>query len=786
MTLERGVAHRLTAMSPRRLDEALALLGVVGAWWNASQEPHRDLDALAVVALTMLMSTVAWRRVNPILTTFVAAGSLMVFQVVSRYNGDGTFEAAAIAFNFYILGQHDRSRLRVGWSTACFVAWLAAAWVISYDSGKGSLGELVSVWALFGLLPFVCGFLLASRTALTHDLQSRSIWLDAEQDRRSRQAAEEERNRIARELHDVIAHCISVMVVQTSGARVVASADAGAAQAALRAVESAGRETLADLRRLVGTLRRGDDESVSSTRGGIGDIAGLVENARTAGLAVEFLIEEMSGTVGARVAAVAYRVVQEALTNAIKHAVGTRASVRLRVAGSSLLITVADSGPQLGTRPVLAEGSGQGLVGMQERVDAVGGELQAGPSAGGGFAVHARLPLHPEAAPSSERATEATCAIAEVRWPWLDWLFVGILLVILEVAVFTSGRIEGSLALNAAVVSVMGLATAWRRRYPLGFTIVVESMAATMTLALTPARDLPILAAFLLLVPTYALGAWANLPRATLGLIAVLGLAIADHLASNAGTPGDLLGAASLSVAAWFLGRAVRLRRLKNTELGRNVARLEAEGGDRTRLAVAGERSRLARELHWSLADSISAMIVQVEVARLELERNPQAADRALAAVEDRGRLALSEMRSALGSLRHRNDLRDLRPLPGVEQVYALIRRARDEGQFVELHVDGTPGVVPTTIELGLYRLVEEALQMAAEHRRRVVSVRLKFNPNSLELQLQAPWDGVSCWPTDTMRARIALCGGSIEPSPVGRGWSLIARLPRTMEGAFS
>ena len=185
-------------LSPRRLDVILAVAGIAGAWWNATTEPHQDFDALAVLALAVLMGSIAWRRANPIATTIAATSALMVFQAVSHYNGDGTFEAAAIAFNFYLLGQRSRLRPHIMWCVVCFALWMACAVVITYDSGKGSLGEVAGTWAIFGPLPFICGFLLASRTELTAELEKRSAELDVEHELRSRSAATKERGRMAR------------------------------------------------------------------------------------------------------------------------------------------------------------------------------------------------------------------------------------------------------------------------------------------------------------------------------------------------------------------------------------------------------------------------------------------------------------------------------------------------------------------------------------------------------------------------------------------------------------
>jgi len=775
----RGMPKRVSGLGPRRIDQLFALFGIVGAWWNAAREPHADLNALALVALAVLMGTVAWRRANPVVTTIVASVALIVFQVVSLYGGDGTFEAAAIAFNFYILGQQARGRHPGGWYAICFAAWLVAAWVITYDPGSGSVGEVVGTWAVFGPLPFVCGFLLAERTALTGDLQTRSVQLDAEQSYRSREAATQERSRMARELHDVIAHCLSVMVVQTGGARSVAAADPDGAREALRVVERAGREALADLRRLVGTLRRGEQ---FERRYGIGEIEQLVEHARAAGMSVALEIDGKAVT-DPDVAVVAYRIVQEALTNTIKHASSAGTRVRVHRDGDSLAITVANGAPAK-PRASAVEGSGHGLVGMRERVARLGGVLDAGPTETGGFEVHARLPLQPpsaegDAPPGDEGATD------EGRWTWADWAFAGLLFVAVEVAVFTSGDIQGPLPLNALVVGAAAAAAAWRRRYPLAFTLLVETAAVVMTLTLTPVRDLPIVAAFVLIVPTYTLGAWADPTRAALGLTAIFALAIADHVAAHNGTTASLIGAGFLAVAAWGFGWAVRSRRLRNAELTQSVARIALEGDDRARLAVAAERSRISRELNQALASSVSAMVVQAEAARLLLENEPVAADLAMAAVEDMGRQALSEMRRILGSLRQPSESADLQPLPGVDQVYRLIQHARNDGRPVELRVDGVPGTIPTTVELGVYRVVEEALHTAAIPSRETVSVSLLFERDSLQLQLAAPWHGANGWPTDTMRERIALCGGAIEPAPETEGWQLNARLPYALEGAF-
>ena len=384
------------------------------------------------------------------------------------------------------------------------------------------------------------------------------------------------------------------------------------------------------------------------------------------------------------VGAVAYRVVQEALTNCVKHAGPARADVSAWVSETHLEIAVADTGRGAAGLADTTPGSGQGLIGMGERVSSLGGELRAGPRPEGGFEVRARIPVQPVTVPG-EPAAGAGVAYSPAagegsRWKWQDPVFAGFLLVALEIAVFTSNDVRGSLYLNALAVSGFAIAALWRRRYPLMFVVAAGAVAGIMSVALTPLRDLPIISAFYLLVPPYSVASWANRSRAVTGLGLVLGLAVADHLIEHTGTPADLAGAALITSAAWGLGRTVRARRTVNAGLGSALSLLAAESEDRTRLAVAGERSRIARELHESLAASISVMVVQAEAARAQLTQDPASARRAMEAVEQTGRQSLAGMRRILGALRRGEATPSRQPLPGVDQVYALIKEARTAG----------------------------------------------------------------------------------------------------------
>jgi signal transduction histidine kinase len=272
-----------------------------------------------------------------------------------------------------------------------------------------------------------------------------------------------------------------------------------------------------------------------------------------------------------------------------------------------------------------------------------------------------------------------------------------------------------------------------------------------------------------------------------LGLAFLLGSAAINELVATHQPVGNLAGAAFTISAAWAAGRAIRARRALTSELERTSARVMVEREDRAQLAVAGERSRIASELHAIVARSVAAMVVQAEGARSLLAEDLERADVAMGVIEDTGRQTLTEMRRLLGVLRHGDDRGGREPQPGVAQVYSLIQRARERGQPVELRVEGEPGTLAAGVDLGLYRILEDALESARGHRAPIVDVTLRFHEEDLELRLSARCPGPSAWPTDAMRERIALCDGALEDELVDEGrWQLVARMPRGLQGAVT
>jgi signal transduction histidine kinase len=239
---------------------------------------------------------------------------------------------------------------------------------------------------------------LRTRRAYLAQLNERAMLLEREREEQAARAVTEERSRIARELHDVVAHHVSVMVVQAAGARSVIDRDPGEAAAALSAVESTGRQALVEMRRMVGVLRTGRWEDSRSPLPSLDRLDELLAQVREAGLPVELSVEGERRSLPAGVDLSAYRIVQEALTNSLRHAGKATSRVRLRYGRRDLAITIADDG--LGARAAAREADGHGrddgghgLLGMRKRVALFGGRLEAGPGPSGGYVVAAWLPI---------------------------------------------------------------------------------------------------------------------------------------------------------------------------------------------------------------------------------------------------------------------------------------------------------------------------------------------------------------------------------------------------------
>jgi signal transduction histidine kinase len=289
----------------------------------------------------------------------------------------------------YAAGAYGRGTRRAGFAVAAGAVALGLVFgvcALAYPKTAGELVVLIAVTVTAGLL----GMLVRSRRAQLGALRDRAAALEGERESAAARGAAEERLRIARDVHDLVGHALSGIAVQSGTARLAMDGgEFGAARAALSAVESASRAALAEMRQLLGVLRAGDAGEYGPVPG-LGDLPALVEGLRAQGVAVALSAGELGEVPGAASLA-AYRVVQEALTNAVKHAPGSPVTVQVATSGGALLATVEDYAPQ--AAPPGDRVSGDGLAGMRERVAGLGGEISAGPAGDHpGWRVRARIP----------------------------------------------------------------------------------------------------------------------------------------------------------------------------------------------------------------------------------------------------------------------------------------------------------------------------------------------------------------------------------------------------------
>ena len=272
-------------------------------------------------------------------------------------------------------------------AAAALAAGIAGLWATVVTSDQIEIASFIWSGALVGATPWFAGRVARSR-------RLRIAALEREQEQRTRVALADERARIARELHDVVAHSVGVIVVQAQGARRVIERDPGRAAEALEVIEETARSALGDMRGALGVLREGDGPGAPerAPQPGAGDIAALVERSRAGGLDIALSVEGERRPLPQALDLTAYRIVQEAITNTIKHAPGARSRVAVRYGDRELVVSVSDDGP--GPPADVERWGGHGLIGMHERVTALGGELETGSGpGGGGFAVRATLPL---------------------------------------------------------------------------------------------------------------------------------------------------------------------------------------------------------------------------------------------------------------------------------------------------------------------------------------------------------------------------------------------------------
>lgn len=377
----------------------VCFIGVVDIAINAHTKQFPGSPLVNVAFLLAAALPLGFRRFRPALVAVLTVAGLSAWDgLLYPIKDQASFEAFLLMLAAsYIVGSDLKGR-RLQVVTIVLAAWILPGWVFGLGTGE-SPGNVVPALA-FTLLAWVVGYTLRRRKEQAAIERERADRLAFEQGRVAAEAVIEERSRIARELHDVIAHSLSVMVVQASAERRLLQAersDVATTDAVLESVEDTGRAALVELRRLLGLLRRTDELPALAPQPSLRHLDILVAQCRDAGLRLDV---EVSGDVDSLPAGVdlsAYRIVQEALTNSLKHAATSNVRLHVRRGVDGIDIEVVDDGGASAEVP----SSGHGLVGMRERVTMYGGTLEVGPAADGGFRVHARLPF--EAAVPAQR-----------------------------------------------------------------------------------------------------------------------------------------------------------------------------------------------------------------------------------------------------------------------------------------------------------------------------------------------------------------------------------------------
>ena len=369
-------AVRAIRADPRRLDVALALLLAAFVVEEVLNSDVTGPPALLVPAALAVALPLIWRRSRPLAVIAVGMGVFAAMSVLddSAHEPESTFLALLLAV--YSVGAHAPRRRAL--------AGLGLAWAAILVTEPGDFIVMGPVFAG----TWLAGRLVRAREQDAVRMRELSAALERERVEEGRIAAAEERGRIARELHDVVAHAMSTIVLEAGAERVNLAGPEGSTHATLRSIERTGREALAEMRRLVGVLRSDDDEPDLAPQPSMQRLGDLVERVRRAGLPVDVEIVGEPVELPPGVDISAYRIVQEALTNVLKHAGEAHARLRVVYARASVAIEVSDDG-----RGGAINGAGHGLPGLRERVALFGGELDAGPGEDGGFRVRARLPL---------------------------------------------------------------------------------------------------------------------------------------------------------------------------------------------------------------------------------------------------------------------------------------------------------------------------------------------------------------------------------------------------------
>ena len=344
-----------------------------------------SVPVLEVILVPFTTAPIAIRRYRPLAVLAITVSAAVLMLILTSKS---QFPVGVLVALYTVASRCDRPvSIRAA-------EWVALPIIVAVIVSNGPhAGRVIPELAVFAIA-WVLGDNIRTRRAYLAELEARAARLEREREEKAERAVIDERARIARELHDVIAHNVSVMVVQASAGEEVFDTNPAKARESLSAVASTGRAALTELRRLLGVIRAEEEREqvpAYTPQPGIEYLDELVRQVNETGLAVELSVLGEPRELPEGVGLCAYRIVQEALTNTLKHSGATHAEVSLRYVSDALELRVLDDGD--GTAPVNGEGSGHGLIGMRERVALFGGELTVRPRPHQGYEVQARIPL---------------------------------------------------------------------------------------------------------------------------------------------------------------------------------------------------------------------------------------------------------------------------------------------------------------------------------------------------------------------------------------------------------
>ena len=389
----RSIRRVLAHLNPLLIDGtvALVLFAFMAVQGSKRLEPgQHPMTPLAWVLAVLIVAPILTHRRYPRASLAVCLAALIGY-AAGRYV---VYPGLAVFVLTFDITLHSGRRVALA-------APVASAAALALSLALQPSGVVTFYTWVASLLGVVVAWLAAEnfryRRARWSELRARAERLEREREEDARRAVTEERLRIARELHDVIAHSMSVIAVQSAVGHHVMDTQPLQARQALAAIEATSRSALTEMRRLLGVLRQeGEPQGSLTPAPGLADLTSLVTQVQDAGLRVRVQVDGQRGPVPPGVDLSAYRIIQEALTNVIKHAASSCATVAICYRADSVTVEIMDDGPAAGgvaPTPAARPGSGHGIIGMRERVAVFGGEFAAGPRPAGGFRVRASFPI---------------------------------------------------------------------------------------------------------------------------------------------------------------------------------------------------------------------------------------------------------------------------------------------------------------------------------------------------------------------------------------------------------